>query len=92
MITEQEKANQTIASMALVRAMLARDFWTAGNILTRWASRTQDDADGFASAVAISAVELMVAACDGDRDRALAVADHLLDETQAIYAASTRAA
>ena len=92
MSTEQDEANRTIASMALVRAMLARDFWTAGNILTKWESRAEDGARGFASAVAISAVELLVDACGGDRDRALSVADHLLDETQAIYAAQTRAA
>lgn len=92
MSTEQEDANRTIASMALVRAMLARDFWTAENVLAKWDPRAGDGAKSFAAALAISALELVVEACGGDRDRALAVADHLLDQTQAIYAARTRAA
>ena len=92
MSTEQDEANRTIASMALVRAMLARDFWTAGNIVAKWDSRGENGGKGFGSAVAISAVELLVESCGGDRDGALAVADRLLDQTQAIYAARTRAA
>ena len=92
MSTAEDDANRTIASMALVRAVLARDFWTAENVLARWDPCAGDGAKSFASALAISALELVVDACGGDRDRALAVADHLLDQTQAVYAARTCAA
>jgi hypothetical protein len=78
--------------MALVRAMLARDFWTAENVLAKWDPGAEHGVKSFASALAISAMELVVDACGGDRDRALAVADQLLDQTQAIYAARTGAA
>ena len=82
---------RAIAAAALVRAMLARDFWTAERILARWLPG-QRPADSFAVDAAMAAVDLAVAACGGDRDRALAQADLLLDQLQRTHAAGTRAA
>jgi hypothetical protein len=91
---EADRANQDIAAVALVRAMLARDFWTAGGIMQRWDPHPVPTAggQGFATAVAVAAVTVAVNACGGDRDRALAHADYMLDAITAVKAAQTRAA
>jgi hypothetical protein len=89
-----DRANQDIAAVALIRAMLARDFWTAGGIMERWDPHSSSTAGGqsFATALAVAAVTVVVNACGGDRDRALAHADYTLDAITAVKAPQTRVA
>jgi hypothetical protein len=73
------KVSRDVSSAALIRAMTARDFWTAGEILSRWGNGGQDE--DLALAVATSAALLLHRMFPADPDQAVAWADRFLDET-----------
>jgi hypothetical protein len=73
------KVSRDVSSAALIRAMTARDFWTAGEILSRWGNGAVDE--DLAVAVATSAALLLHRMFPADPDQAVAWADRFLDET-----------
>lgn len=89
---QADQANQAMAAQALIRAMLARDFWTAERILARWATGSEGDDLAFSAAVTVSACSVILRMAHGDRDRALAEADAVLDLEVKLKAPQTRAA
>ena len=83
-MTGQAEGDEALAALALIRAYVARDMYTARHILARW--DTRDRSASFAAAVAHLAAALLqrTASADHDRDRALALADEALEIYQGL--------
>lgn len=64
-------------ALALIRAYLAEDYWTAGVILSEYGT-PEGPARWLAATTGGQAANLILEACGGDRRKALTLADHWL--------------